>query len=279
LDIAGSYGEVARFIRSETVLEPASVQNFATSRELIRMPTLGYIHIRMGRDQNNRPLNDPRFQFTRDAFGKVTGVRIPRGTRFNAGEPIGSLNALNHVHLIAGRSGAEMNALDALVLPGVSDSIPPVIENTAIYDENWREIETETAGPRIRLAGKVRITARAYDRVDGNTERRRLGVYRLGYQVVSLDSRPVSDIKWTIHFDRMPSNDAVGFVYAVGSRSGATGVTIFNYIVTNQVNGDNFSENFLDTHTLQPGPYKLRILAADFFGNTSNKDIDIEVTR
>src|SRR5690606_9486624 len=46
LDIAGGYGETARFVRDEKVLDPMSAQNFGTLRELLRMPTVGYIHIR-----------------------------------------------------------------------------------------------------------------------------------------------------------------------------------------------------------------------------------------
>jgi hypothetical protein len=38
LDIVGGYGETARFIRSEKVLRPISTENYATPRELIRMP-------------------------------------------------------------------------------------------------------------------------------------------------------------------------------------------------------------------------------------------------
>ncbi len=134
LDIAGAYGETARFIRDEKVLRPIAAENFGTLRELLRMPTLGYIHLRLGRDASSQPFRDARFQFQRDDGGGIVGVRVPRGTKFKAGEPIGTLNSMNHVHLIAGRSGSELNALDALDLPGVSDSRPPVIEELKLYE-------------------------------------------------------------------------------------------------------------------------------------------------
>ncbi|MBK9527060.1 MAG: hypothetical protein IPO41_01755 [Acidobacteria bacterium] len=204
LDIAGNYGETARFIRDETVLRPIAVENFGTLRELIRMPTLGYIHIRLSRDQASTPFGDPRFQFQREN-GKITGVRVPRGTKFKAGDPIGTLNPMNHVHLIAGRSGSEMNALDALILPGISDSRPPVIEK--------------------------------------------------------------------------PSNSVVRLAYANGSHSGATGETIFNYIVTNFVSGGENREDLFDPATIGAGQFVLRVFAKDYFGNESSKDIDIEVLR
>ena len=279
LDIAGGYGETARFIRDEKVLNPMSAENFGTLRELLRMPTIGYIHIRLGRDKDDRLFNDPRFLFSRDPSGKLDGVRVPRGATFKAGEPIGTLNAMNHVHMIAGPSGAEMNALAALTLPNVSDSIAPTIQETSVFDENWNEIETQASASRIKLTGKTRIVVRAFDRMDGNPERRRLGVYRVGYQIFNSDNSPRGEIDWTITFDRNPPWEAVRTVYATGSKSGATGETIFNYIATNRLDASGFGEGFFDPATLEPGSYTVRVYAADFFGNQTNKDIPIEVTR
>ncbi len=342
LDVAGGYGEMARFVRDEKVLDPLSVDNFNTLRELIRMPTLGYIHIRLGRDRDNWTFGDERFIFNFDtANNAMSGVRVPRGAAFRAGEPIGTLNPMNHVHLVAGRSGSEMNALAALTLPGVSDAIVPVIEKVSLFDETWTEIETNTANARIKLTGKTRIVVRAFDRMDGNSERRRLGVYRLGYSIMKAGNEllsrlcrpicgeavlhrgplkpsggyaavmsspqaaaepqdqleslpekqsfsanraakpqdePANDINWTITFDKMPPNDAVRFVYAKDSHSGATGETIFNYIVTNTLNGERYGEGFIDPTTLSTGQYTIRVYAADFFGNVATKDIQIDVS-
>ncbi|MFM9903904.1 MAG: hypothetical protein ACKVQJ_04950 [Pyrinomonadaceae bacterium] len=279
LDIAGAYGETARFVRDEKVLRPIAAENFGTLRELIRMPTMGYIHLRLGRNVESMPLGDERFQFQKDKAGKITGVRIARGAKFNAGEPIGTLNSMNHVHLIAGRSGSEMNALDALVLPNLTDSRTPVIEKISLFDENWRGIETAAGQSRIKLTGKTRVVVRAYDQADGNSERRRLGVYKLGYQLFKPDGNAPGEIKWTIEFDRLPSSASISLVYANGSKSGATGETIFNYIITNAVRGDEFHQGFLDAATFENGIYTLRVFAADYFGNTSFRDIAIEVLK
>ncbi len=279
LDIAGGYGETARFIRDEKVLNPMSAENFGTLRELLRMPTIGYIHIRLGRDKDNRSFSDPRFIFSNDTVGKLNGVRVPRGAKFKAGEAIGTLNPMNHVHMIAGPSGAEMNALAALTLPGVSDSIVPTIDRVSMFDESWNEIETQTALSRIKLAVRTRIVVRAFDRMDGNPERRRLGVYRVGYQVLNADASPRSEPDWTITFDRNPPWQAVKTVYAVGSKSGATGETIFNYIVTNRLNAESYGEGFFDPASYEPGNYTIRVFAADFFGNQAYKDIPVEVIR
>ena len=279
LDIAGAYGETARFIRKEKVLDPMSADNFGNLRELVRMPTIGYIHIRLGRDANDRPYNDPRFIFSNGIDGKLNGIRVPRGAAFDAGEPIGTLNAMNHVHLIAGPSGSEMNALSALTWPGVSDSIPPTIEGTAIYDSAWNEIETPAGSSRIKLAGKTRIVVRAFDRMDGNPERRKLGVYKVGYQMFLPGGTPTGDINWSIVFDRNPPPDTVRIVYAKGSKSGPTGETVFNYIVTNRLNSGGIGEGFFNADLLDAGIYTLRVFAADFFGNQTYRDIQIEVIK
>lgn len=279
LDVAGNYGETARFVRDEKVLDPQAADNFNTLRELIRMPTLGYIHIRLGRDANNVTFGDERFIFDYDpASNAMSGVRVPRGASFRAGEPIGTLNPMNHVHLVAGRSGSEMNALAALTLPGVSDAIAPVIEKVILFDEIWNEIETNAANARIKLTGKTRIVVRAFDRMDGNSERRRLGLYRLGYTVTKEPTEAGTQNFWTITFDKMPPNDAVRFIYAKDSHSGSTGETIFNYIVTNTLDGTRFTEGFIDPTTLSTGQYTIRVYAADFFGNVATKDIHIDVS-
>ncbi len=278
LDIVGGYGEKAFFIRDEKVLRPAAVQNFETVRELLRMPMIGYIHIRLGRDADQNLFDDDRFQFSFDEANKPVGVRIPRGTKFKAGEAIGTLNRYNHVHLIAGRTGREMNALAALDLPGISDSRNPTIEKVSIYDENWRGFETENNSPRIMVGGKVRIVVQAFDQMDGNASRRKLGLYKAGFQILDEDEKPLIDFqkpKWTISFDKTPDNETAEIVYAEGSRSDATGETIFRYIVTNEVAGRHSRENFFNAESLKKGNYIIRVWVADFFGNRASKDIQI----
>jgi hypothetical protein len=279
LDIAGAYGETARFVRSEKVLQPVAAANFNTLRELLRMPSLGYIHVRLGRDSASTPFDDPRFQFQRDMNGQLIGVRVPRGTRFNAGEAVGTLNAMNHVHLIAGRSGFEINALDALILPGLADTRPPVIESVQFLTADGSAIEAKNGAGRVRLSGRTRIVMRAYDQMDGNGAGRRLGIYQAGYQLLRRDLTPLGEVEWTIKFDRMPPYDAPKFVYAYGCHSGATGETVFNYIVTNRVDGDDFHEDYFDPARLDPGSFIMRVFAADYFGNTSHMDAQFEVKR
>lgn len=285
LDVVGGYGETARFVRTEKNLRPLTAQLFGTLRENLRLPTLGYIHIRLGRDQTDRPFDDPRFIFGYDENKKMNGLRIRRGTKFQAGDPIGTLNAMNHVHLIAGRSGNEINAIAALELPGIGDAIAPVIENVWLFDEDKNAVgETQKGNSRINVSGKVRIVAKAYDRMDGNAERRRLGIFKTGYQLLNEDGSPVAGFEKpaeTIIFDKLPEdgNAAVRFVYFNGSKSGATGETIFNYNVTNFVQNGAAREEFFDTGKFSPGNYTLKVFVWDYFGNQASKDMQISISR
>jgi sugar lactone lactonase YvrE len=279
LDIAGIFGETAHFVRSEKVLRPIAAENFETTRELIRMPTLGYIHINLGRTHDNQIFKDNRFQFSYDEGKRLRGLRVPRGIKFEAGDALGTLNSQSHVHLIAGRSGAEMNALDALTLPNVNDTIAPTIQKVSLFDENWQPIaETKKAGERMKLAGKTRIVARAFDQMS-DLRYRKLGVYKIGYQVLTEDKTPLGDINWTISFARFPDEDVVSLVYAPGSQSGYSPRTVFNYIASNEVHDRIARENFFDPNQLNAGNYVLRVYAADYFGNKTFEDVNFEAVK
>ncbi|MDT4952097.1 MAG: hypothetical protein QOJ02_235 [Acidobacteriota bacterium] len=293
LDVPGAYGETARAVRSERILRPLAVEDVGGVRERIRFPTLGYIHLRIGRDKDDRAFADERFILRHDAAGKVTGVRVRRGTQFNAGDAIGTLNNQNHVHLIAGPTGSEFNALAALELPGVKDTVAPVIEKDGVrlFDSNGKEFATtsatkeekrgETAGKHLTVSGDVRVVVRAYDQMDGNAARRRLGLYQLGYQVLGADGQPAQGFAeplMTISFESLPDDSrAVPVAYAEGSKAGATGETIFAYIVTNTMRDRAAAENFWHTASLPEGDYVLRVFAADFFGNKTTRDVAVRI--
>jgi DNA-binding beta-propeller fold protein YncE len=292
LDIAGTFGETVRAVRDERVLRPSIVSSVGTGRERIRFPSIGYVHLRVGRDRDNRPM-DERFIITYDETGRVARVRVRRGTRFAAGDPVGTLNEQYHVHLIAGRSGTEWNALAALDLPGAQDNIQPTIEEVMLI--NWagenlmrtngrgnqgNGSRTENQTPTVR--GEIRIVVRAHDRMNGNPERRRLGLYRLGYQILNHDASPMVNFpepRMTISFETLPEDaSSVHLVYAPPSRSGYTPDTIFDYIVTNRVAERQAAEDFWNASALQPGDYIVRIIAEDFFGNRQTRDIPVRVS-
>lgn len=292
LDVPGGYGETVRLVRAERTLRPLSVANAGTARERIRFPLLGYVHLRVGRYADDQAFDDERFIIRHDAEGHVTNVRVRRGARFAAGEPIGTLNNQNHLHLIAGPAGAETNALAALELPGARDTVAPTIEQNGVrfFDRERRELaasltkadaaRAEKIGPVV-LHGDVRIVVQAYDQMDGNAARRRLGLYRLGYQILNADETPVAQFAeplMTISFETLPDDQrTVPLVYAEGSQSGYTGKTVFAYVVTNTVRDHTVSEDFWHTSMLAPGEYIVRVIAEDFFGNRATRDVAVRV--
>jgi hypothetical protein len=289
LDIPGTYGETARAVFSERVTLPMAVDGVGGMRERLRLPLIGYIHLRVGRDRSDLPASDfpsGAIAFIHDEHGRVTGVRLRRGTRINAGDAIGALNSLCHVHLIAGPSSEESNPLAALQFPGLSDSVPPTIEGVAITSEFGESLfdssETARGSKTCSINGRARVIVRAYDQLDGNPRRRRLGLYRLGYQLLRRDGSPEVGFEqpsYNLVFDRLPARqDMIRLVYAEGSQSGYEGQTVFSYIVTNVAGGGLAHQEFFDVSQIPPGDYTLRVIAEDFFGNQTYRDTPIIVT-
>lgn len=289
LDIPGAYGETARAIFSERVTLPIAVEGAGSARERLRLPLIGYIHLRVGRDRNDQPAGgfpNGAVTFRRDERGMVIGVRVRRGTRINAGDAIGALNGQHHVHLIAGPYGEENNPLAALRFPGLIDAAAPTIESVAIANEPGESLFDSAKAARgakpPSVSGRARVIVRAYDELDGAPKRRRLGVYRLGYQLLRADGSPAPGFeqpRYNLVFDRLPADhDLIKLVYAEGSQSGYGGRTVFAYIVTNVAQGGMAREEFLDVSQMASGDYTLRVFAEDFFGNQDRRDTPIIVT-
>jgi hypothetical protein len=130
----------------------------------------------------------------------------------------------------------------------------------------------------------VRIVVDAYDQVDGNQARRRLGLYRLGYEVLGADGSAAPGFggpRVQIEFDRLPPDrDATKVAYA--DESGITvygsAATRFLYEVTNTVRAGRAERGAWDASSLPPGDYTLRILAADFHGNQAAAGHELPIT-
>jgi hypothetical protein len=65
----------------------------------------------------------------------------------------------------------------------------------------------------VSISGRVRIIVRAYDRADGIAAYRKLGPYRLGYQVMKANGEAAPGFETadaTLNFDRLPTDPPVG---------------------------------------------------------------------
>jgi hypothetical protein len=282
IDVHANEGEIVRAVTSDKVSAPLAAQGFDTLSESLSVGPFTYVHVRVGRERNGAPLDQARAPLSLDEGGSAVRVRVRRGTRFHMGDPIGTANRFNHVHLNVGTPGREVNPL-LLPLVGFMDTVPPTIAPRGIILLNDAGLPIAKTGKQLVVSGRVRIVVDAYDRVDGNVARRRLGVFRLGYQVLDADGTPAAGFETpqvTIDFTRLPQDGrAPTLVYAPGSGIPVYGTrrTRFLYIVTNTVRDEIAEEGAWDTTTLAPGRYTLRIYAADSAGNEAVKGRDLAV--
>ena len=302
LDVFGAYGEIVRAVRSEKITSPLPNWGFDSLSEGLRVGVFSYIHMHVGRDKDERVFDDSRFIAVAGDDGRLDRMRVKRGTRFRVGDALGTINKMYHVHLIVGPSGAEINPL-SLAPIGFKDTIAPTIEpdGVEVFDESGNKLSSRDRG-RLLVQGRVRIIVDAFDRCDLNSDRRRLGLYSLGYQLLresttasttnAVDKKKSTastalvpavgfeSPKITIMFDRLPhSEDAPKVAYAADSGITVYGskTTRFLYEVTNTVRDGMAAQGLFDTTTLPKGDYLLRIVASDFSGNQTLRDLPIAI--
>lgn len=283
LDIRGDVGQPVVAIADGKVGSPLAAWGFGGQGEGLGLDTLGYIHMRVGRTARGEVI-DPRFLLLRDEAGEPERIRVRRGTRFAAGDVLGTVNAMAHVHLSVGGRGYERNAI-ALGFTGYADAQPPRIDGIHLLDALDQPL-TEKDGGRVvvpRELSGVRIVVEAWDQVDRNLPRRRLGLYALGYQILDAAGRPLPGYeapRMNIEFNRMPPDpDAVRVAYAADSGITVHGsaVTRFRYVVTNRIRDGVVEAGSWQPSTLPAGEYLIRITALDYSGNAARARRDLRV--
>jgi hypothetical protein len=281
LDVFGAYNTVVRAVRSEKVTDPLPNWGFASLNEGMRVGVVSYIQMDVGRDKDAKMFNDPRFLPVNGSDGKLARVRVKRGTRFRPGDAVGTVNRMYHVHLNVGPPTAEVNPLTLSPI-GFQDDKPPIIEKNGVqlFDNSGKQFSEKQNG-RLLVTGQIRIVVDAFDRTNFNADRRRLGLYILGYQVLNADgSSPPGfpEPRITQIYDRLPPDrDATKIAYA--DQSGITvygsETTKFLYEVTNWVRDRRANRDVFDTSKLPPGDYTLRIIARDYNGNEALEGRDV----
>lgn len=278
LDIHGSAGDAALSVYDEKVSSPIANWDFGGAGEGIHVGLFSYIHIRVGRNAEEEIQAAEKFKPRIDSIGTLASVRVRRGTRFRVGDFIGSLNRLNHVHLTFGPWNAQSNPL-ALPFFGFKDTVAPTIEKIEVVAASGSAASTppfeEQRNGRLVVSGDVTILVTAFDRVDGNLPNRKLGLYRIGYQLLNANGTPVTRFEqplMNIEFNRLPpEGSSVRKVYAPGSGVSAYGTpTKFRYIVTNRVRDGEASDGLLRTSGLAPGNYIIKVIAEDYAGNRAS---------
>jgi sugar lactone lactonase YvrE len=285
LDISAPPGDIVVAAADETVRDPLPNWDVEGLTEGLRIDQLTYIHLRVGRTATGEPLDPNRFQIIRDADGHVVRVRVKRGTRFRVGDPIGTINRMAHVHLELGPPRGKVNAL-LLRFPGFGDHVAPHIDDVYLLDGAGQRLTAMEKGRLVIPAGAgvLGIVADAWDQVDNNAARRRLGLYQAGFQILKADGTPIPGFEQpriTIEFDRMPTGaDVAKIVYAP-----ASGDTVHSdqptrmlYVVTNIVRHGRAEPGGWNPAGLPPGDYTIRIYATDRAGNVALNGRDLAIT-
>ncbi|HEY0320737.1 MAG TPA: NHL repeat-containing protein [Pyrinomonadaceae bacterium] len=287
IDIQGPYGATVRAVYEEKVSDPLGNWGFGDLGEGLHVGLMTYVHMRVGRNLQDKPFDDQRFIPVLNEENKTARIRVRRGTRFHVGDALGTINRMYHVHLNYGPSGAQANPL-ALPFINFSDRVSPRIERDGIRLFNQAgERFTEMRGGRLIVRGDVSIVVEAYDQVDGNAARRRLGLYKLGYQILRADGTPApgfEEPRINIEFNRLPPvRDGVRIAYADASGITVYGssTTRFLYVVTNIVRDGRAATGVWQASELPAGDYILRIFAADYSGNevSSGRDLPLSIER
>lgn len=285
LDVRADIGDTVLAVTNGKVTDPYANWGFGTLTEGLLIGPLSYIHMRVGRTPSGRAL-DPRFILIAGARGKPERVRVPRGTKFAVGDALGTVNSMSHVHMEYFPGGPNMNPM-ALPFVGLVDTVPPQINSIALYDNvSGRRLVKKQGGRLLvpRSEGELSIVADAWDQMDGNLARRRLGLYKLGYQVLHDDGTPLPGFEQpliTQVYDRLPrEREAVKLLYAVNSGIPEYGSksTHFAYSVNNTLKNGVAAAGSWKVADLAPGNYILRIYAADYGGLAAQNGRDLALT-
>ncbi len=285
LDVRADVGATVLATVDEKVESPLPDWDLDGLAEGLRIHDMTYIHMKVGRTPTGAPLDPARFQLVRDAAGHLAAVRVKRGTRFHVGDPLGTVNRMAHVHLELGPPGGEINPM-ALHFPGFTDHFAPRIDGIQLFDASGKRLTERSQGRLLVPAhgGPLSIVVDAWDQVDGDEARRRLGLYRVGFQVLRPDGSPAPGFEQPrigLEFDRMPlDSGAVKIAYAPSSGDAVHSAqpTRFLYVVTNRVQGGHARVGGWNPGSLAPGDYVIRILAADHAGNQALAGRDLPIT-
>ena len=281
LDVRGDIGQEVLAIAPGKVSNPISTFGFGKINEGLSIGELGYIHMHVGRGAQGVPLDPARFVPVLDDAGKLQRVRVRRGTRFAAGEVLGTINPMAHVHLRLGVSDDGLNPL--LLEPhDFVDTVPPSVASVEMRDAAGARLARRQANRLVVPQGDGAVVVDAFDQVDGNLPRRRLGLYSLGFQWLHADGTPVTGFetpRTAIEFARLPPDDQVKTVYA--ERSGITvqgnAETHFRYAIAHPLSVcDPVATGCVPTW-LPAGDYVLRIVAKDLSGNEAMRGRDLAV--
>ncbi|WP_229210490.1 gluconolaconase [Duganella sp. CF517] len=284
LDVRAPIGAPVLAVTAGKVADPRATWGYGELSEGIAFNGMQYIHMRVGRDGRDKVI-DARFQVVKDDQGAPDAVRVKRGTRFVVGETLGTVNRMAHVHLDYMPNGDALNPL-SLPFIDLEDTIAPKIQSVTLSDAGGKQLK-EMAGGRLlvrRSLGEVQIVVDAFDQMNGVQARRRLGLFKLGYQLLDAQGEVMPGMEQPVItqlYDRIPRNrEAVKLAYMAGSGITVHGnaETRFAYAINNSLMHGKLTPGAWKVGALEPGKYTLRITAEDYAGNAAVKGRDLGIT-
>ena len=113
-------------------------------------------------------------------------------------------------------------------------------------------------------------------------QRRRLGIYSLGYQLLHADGTPVAGFETpriAIRFDGLPDDTEIKRAFADDSGISVQGQaqTHFRYVVSSVLRTGPVAFGAWSTTDLAAGDYTLRIVAKDWSGNEATRGRDLAI--
>nr|WP_229259138.1 gluconolaconase [Duganella flavida] len=284
LDVQAAIGTPVQAIGAGKVTDPRASWGYGDLSEGLALGGMQYVHMRVGRDTRDKAI-DQRFLISKNQKGVAESVRVKRGTRFESGETLGTINRMAHVHLDYKPNGGPLNPL-LLPFIDLEDTIAPEINSITVVGTDGKALTEKRDGRLVipQRLGEVQIVVDASDQINGNQKRRRLGLYKLGYQLLNQDGGTIPGMAEPIitqQYDRLPRNrDAVKLVYAANSGITVHGATEtrFVYAINNKLINGKLTPGAWQVGELGPGNYILRITAEDYAGNAANRNRELAVT-
>jgi DNA-binding beta-propeller fold protein YncE len=284
LDVQAAIGTPVQAVTAGKVTDPHASWGYGDLSEGLAFGGMQYVHMRVGRDPKDKAI-DPRFLISKNDKGVAQSVRLKRGTRFEVGETLGTINRMAHVHLDYKPNGGPVNPL-LLPFIDLEDTIAPEINSISVVGADGKALTEKRDGRLVipQRLGEVQIVVDASDQINGNQKRRRLGVYKLGYQLLNQEGGVIPGMTEPIitqQYDRLPRNrEAVKLAYAASSGITVHGAseTRFAYAINNRLINGKLTPGAWKVGELGPGNYILRITAEDYAGNAASRNRDLAVT-
>jgi sugar lactone lactonase YvrE len=286
LDVQADMGVPVLAVANEKISDPLPNWGYGGTGEGMALDRMAYIHMRVGRTIKDEAIDPARFTLYVGEKGKPVRVRVKRGTRFQVGDTLGTVNRMFHVHLVLRTPGGEANPL-LLPFPGFEDTIAPRVDGIYLVGADGKRLVKGKKDKRLKVArdaGPLAIVVDAWDQMDGNEKRRRLGLHEAGYQLLDAKGEPLPGFEKplvNIEFNRLPP-DPESVKVAYSNESGITvygsKATKFLYVVTNTVRDGMAKEGSWNPAPLAPGDYIIRVHAADYTGNTAQRGRDLAIT-